>query len=431
MRFSLTPARFDDPAATQEERATTGRLEIQAGGLVLTEGVAYGQDSLLPGPLISAYPLAEWLVWNRWRLLWEPRPAAPSREWAFAHQLSSVGSGYLWPNIELASDGHRVRLTSAPPADPCPSAFRYVGAPRSVAIAATELETAINAFAQQVLDELRRSRISESNLHVLCEEAEREREDGMSLVRRIEAALGDDPGEGDEAAIKNRVADILVLGKAAVMELAAGGAPSGASKLRSCLDHAGFDAAPADAIELRHSTSLDGWGATPAWMLGVALAQEARETVGLQGEPLTNAVFCDLAGIQPRSLERHERGTEEVSFEWRDDSRARIALRSKWTTGRRFDLARLLVDRWLPDGKLEAVLPATRAYTYRQKVQRAFAAEFLAPIDAVDAFLDGDVADARQEDAAQHFEVSPLAIRAILVNNDRIGRHALELPARA
>ena len=177
MRFILTSASFDDLAATREERATTGRLEIRADRLVLTEGVAFGQDSLLPGPLVSAYPLAEWLVWNRWRLLGEPRPAAPSREWEFAHRLASAGSGYLWPNIELASDGQRVRLTSSPPEDPRPSVFRYVGAPRSATIAAAELETAIDEFAQRVLADLERSKIAGSNLQVLCDEVERERGD--------------------------------------------------------------------------------------------------------------------------------------------------------------------------------------------------------------------------------------------------------------
>ena len=421
MRFSLTPARFDDPAATQEERATAGRLEIQAGGLVLTEGVAYGQDSLLPGPLVSAYPLAEWLVWNRWRILWEPRPAVPSREWEFAHRLPSVGSGYLWPNIELASDGQRVRLTSSPPQDPRPCAFRYVGAPRSARIAAAELEAAIDGFAERVLVELGRSKIAGSNLQVLCDETEQERGDERaSIYRRVEASLGADPGEGDIAAIKRRISEVEVLGKAAVMELAADGVHAGAGELRTSLERTGFDTRPSDAMQLKDAEGVRNWGSTRAWMVGVALAHEARKCAGVRDEPLTNARLSDLAGVQRRSLEDNERVAEEVSLEWRTGCGARIALRSKWTTGRRFDLARLLADRWLPDGQQDSVLPATRASTYRQKVQRAFAAEFLAPADALDSFLDGDFTDAKQEDAAEHFEVSPLAVRAILVNN-RLG----------
>jgi len=53
-----------------------------------------------------------------------------------------------------------------------------------------------------------------------------------------------------------------------------------------------------------------------------------------------------------------------------------VVLRSKYETGRRFNLARLIGDRVAasPAGRL---MPATRTFTYRQKLQRAFAGEFL------------------------------------------------------
>ncbi len=423
MKLTLTPRPLDDPSAAEEECATSGLLEIETNGLVLTEGVAFDSTELQPGPLIAAYPLAEWLVWNRWRLLWEPRPASISREWEFAHRLPTIGAGYRWPNIEVVSDGQRVRLTSSPPADTRPCTFRYVGAPRSVAIGAEEFDAAIGGFVQDVLCRLDDSGISDSNLRMLSEEAERENGDERTCTyRRVEASLGADPGEGNQVEIDRRIAEVGVLGRAAVMELAADGVDASADELRSCLEHTGFDARPADALQLEEAESVNGWGSTPGWMLGVALAREARKCAGLGAGPLTNATLSELAGVPPHSLEDCDRVAEQVSLEWRAGSRVRIALRSKWTTGRRFDLARLLADRWLPDGQRDCVLPATRAYTYRQKVQRAFAAEFLAPIDALDAFLGGDVADTRQEDAAEHFQVSPLAVRSILINNNRIER---------
>ena len=51
-----------------------------------------------------------------------------------------------------------------------------------------------------------------------------------------------------------------------------------------------------------------------------------------------------------------------------------------------------------------------------------FAAEFLAPIRAVEEFLNGDVSEETQNDAAEYFNVSPLAIHWQLVNNNRISR---------
>ena len=66
------------------------------------------------------------------------------------------------------------------------------------------------------------------------------------------------------------------------------------------------------------------------------------------------------------------------------------------------------------------VVPATQSYTYRQKAQRAFAAEMLAPIDAVDDFLEDDRSEDRYNDAAEHFNVSQMVISSLLRNNHRL-----------
>ena len=100
-------------------------------------------------------------------------------------------------------------------------------------------------------------------------------------------------------------------------------------------------------------------------------------------------------------------------------------MRSKWENGRRFDLARLLSDRIVAPvgGKL---FPATRAYTYRQKMQRSFAAELLSPFDAVEAMLEGDYSTENQQEVADYFKVSPLTVRTLLVNHRKIEREELD-----
>ena len=67
--------------------------------------------------------------------------------------------------------------------------------------------------------------------------------------------------------------------------------------------------------------------------------------------------------------------------------------------------------------------PATRAHTYRQKAQRAFAAELLAPFEAVDAMLAGDADDEeRRQAVANHFAVSSMAVDTLLMNHGRLQR---------
>ena len=100
-------------------------------------------------------------------------------------------------------------------------------------------------------------------------------------------------------------------------------------------------------------------------------------------------------------------------------------LRSRYATGRRFELARLVGARLLlpSEGSLH---PATRAATYRQKAQRAFAAELLSPFAQVEEMLAGDYSEERQEEVAHHFQVSVLVIRNQLANHGRLERDSLD-----
>jgi hypothetical protein len=106
-------------------------------------------------------------------------------------------------------------------------------------------------------------------------------------------------------------------------------------------------------------------------------------------------------------------------------TKSKVILRSKWEAGRRFELARLLGDRVVRSwgGRL---FPATRTYTYRQKMQRSFAAEFLSPFAAVEDFLARDYSIEAQQDCAEHFRVSELTIRTLLVNHGRVEREYLD-----
>jgi hypothetical protein len=100
-------------------------------------------------------------------------------------------------------------------------------------------------------------------------------------------------------------------------------------------------------------------------------------------------------------------------------------LSRRLTTGRRFELARILGDQ-IASGLDEHMIPVTRSHTYRQKLQRAFAAELLCPFEALDAFLDGDYSAQGCEDAAQHFKVSEQAVWTLLINNDLPARLSVE-----
>jgi Zn-dependent peptidase ImmA (M78 family) len=113
-----------------------------------------------------------------------------------------------------------------------------------------------------------------------------------------------------------------------------------------------------------------------------------------------------------------------ISFFLEDDG-GRVALRSKRPVGRRFNLARLIGDLIThnSDGRL---FPATQAHTYRQKLQRAFAAEFLCPFEAMADMLHGDFSPEAIEEVASYFDVSEMTVQTLLVNHGLLDREVLE-----
>ena len=430
LAFLLDPESLDEGSA--EERAGFGAIRVVANGHCLTEGIDEHAATYREGPLVSGYHLAEWLLWNWWRLRWEPsRPHAHrTLEWAFAHSMSTVGEGYVWPNVTIDSDGFRSVVTSERSSQHNNGSFRYFGGP-TAAIPAKCLESAIDRFASDVLKRLEEAELGDTNLHRLWRDLRIEREDPtVSRFRRLEALLGRDPDEADAKEIERHLADAADLGEDALEEVAAGAEPCAqgpidmlsAERIEEIAKRQGFDAKPADAVRLDSGASLAVWEETEAWRVGEAAAGAVRRQEKLGAEPIGNVRLVELAGTTVRAISELTKRSDELAFALdRNGEGTRMALRSKWETGRRFELARLIGDRLF--GGARRLFPATQAYSYRQKAQRAFAAELLSPFDGVNEMLGNDESDEKQADAAERYQVSPMMIRTLLVNKGRIPLH--------
>jgi Zn-dependent peptidase ImmA (M78 family) len=101
------------------------------------------------------------------------------------------------------------------------------------------------------------------------------------------------------------------------------------------------------------------------------------------------------------------------------DNNLRFVFRKARKDARRFEAARFLGDFLMasPDDRW---LPLTDTKTARQKMQRAFAAEFLMPIEELVGFMGNDFSNERMESAAEEFQVSSLAVRSHLANSNHI-----------
>ena len=468
LKLSLEPASLAD--GTAEERASFGRLSIVVNGRTMTKRVALASslsdlaalagksdgvigrpglgrnaspkgdgfrgasDESQSGPYVSGYHLAEWFVRNWWRLAYEPSLTDDSEDsdetpmgWDFAHWMSTIGEGYVWPNIRLVSDGFQVSVGSFPSEDPYVKAFRHVGADKPELITLECLQDATRKWIDDVLHMLNEARAKNTELHrlwsALLDDIDRPE---VSVQRRIEAMLGFDPDEANTA-VRKSVADVGRLGCDAVAELAADANTRrsqvvAASDLERSGKVVGFDGCVEDVVEPHPNFPVPAWGTCEAWRVGVAAAHAVRRSVGLNGQPVDTPMLASMAGTSESVIHKQDRTGETISFALDDggSGSSRIVMRPKWKTGRRFDLARLIADRLFDNSIGDPLLPATQAYTYRQKAQRAFAAELLAPISAVDDFLNGDRSDARCNDAAEYFDVSRVAIDSLLRNNHRL-----------
>ena len=422
-----------------EESATYGLFTLCAQRAYLTEGVDYytkddpSTRGYRAGPLVPGYYLAQWLAWHWWRHRWEPR--RQDKNWPLAHSMSAVGEGYVWPDITVLSDGYRMMLSAKPSREVAAKPFRYTQS-LAVAVLATEWEVAVDGFFQQVLGHLEADGLKATELHQLVEDLRAERADSeLARFRRIEALLGRDPDILDETSINQLIKESALLGADAVDEMAAhagdqaNGDPAwvSAQALDEYLRRDGFSASLRDGVTMT-PPPLDTH--KPAWVWGAAAAKQLRQQEGLSDNPIKDGRLAALLGVEAPSLQSSEGHASHPALALeRSDGGDRIALRAKHGNGRRFELARLLADRFFsPQDRLH---PATSSYTYRQQAQRAFAGELLCPADVVISQLQGNYEEEdRWEDLAEAFSVSALVVKAHLVNNQKLDRDELEDPDR-
>lgn len=428
-RWSIRAEWASLESGSPEEQAAFAALGISAHGACLTEGHDRLLQSVREAPFLSAYHLAEWLAWNWWRLRWEPRKS--SIEWELSHAMASIGHGYIWPNIHVLSDGQNITLVSKLTPERERTPYRYINDSISF-ISASDFENEVDLFIETVLRRLGDRRITTSNLADIWRTVLEERQDtALSQQRKLEALLGEDPGELEESSLHHLLDDAELTGRAALEEIAANRAPGqrvpDIGALIEVARRQGIRARPADRVRPLTDVSAN-WRDDPAWKVGTEAARSLRAHLKLGlDEAISNPSLAGFYGAPPSLLEDPATVPQlDLSLSLiESNDNSRVLLRSRWETGRRFELARLLGDHivYVTD---ESMRPATRSSTYRQKVQRAFAAELLSPFQAVLERLDGDYSMESQQDVAHHFGVSELTVRTLLVNHNRISRTELD-----
>ena len=400
-----------------EDEATLSVVSINVHNTTLTEVMVLDEKcEIRNGPVVSAYRLAEWLAWNWWRLRWEPRGLNCNRKgWNEAHDIAGIGRGWLWPNITVESDGVRVQLAALRVSAGRTERLLYLSGDRTTEISVEDFESGINAFARRVLRRLDDCNVGETDLSVIWRELEAERTDpGLAAYRKFEACLGCDVDEADPLVVKQLLLDSDSLGQEAMAELATDQILN-VQELRDVARSEGVQANYDDSIQLRSEDSRTAREFAPAWRVGIDLAHSLRAHLAIYGDTVPSDQLAQLCGVGKRVLFASQRNSKMAFALHEEGNKWRFILRSRVQNGRRFELARLLTERLLSHGK-DRLHPATRSYTYRQKVQRAFASEFLCPVDSLRCNLH-EISDASIEDMAEYYQVLPCVVRNQVANN--------------
>lgn len=406
-----------------EERATMADLCIRVRNHVVTRCEDDWARSIRERIRVSCYPLATWITSSWWRLLAEADSTDPSprADWSMSHHMAAAGGGYLWPRLQFHSDGASVEV-GARPSQPSPAEpLRFVVAARE-SLPATEVEGGLAEFVSTVVARLHASGIADSELQQLWSEIEAERADAsLRAHRQLEAMFGFDADAMDDTVSADIAKLRAQLGEGATVEIAAGG--SAAAKRLGAHDYlqgifhalgsrgvtASFDA----RLTTSHHLAADG----QPWQLGTELARRTRKNLKAAAGPLPTAALQAWLGIGKAT--KHGPAGSALAMARREGRATILYCRKNHPQARRFELARFLADHLIAP-HAEAGLIQSEATTVRQKIQRAFAAELLAPFQDVKAALAGDFTRHAIDSVSAEFDVSTYVVTSQLVNNQLI-----------
>lgn len=412
-----------------EIRITGAALSIRVGEHVATQAFDDWSKSVSDSIHVSAYPLALWFAASWWRLRWEPgfQESAPPLDWRQSHNCAAAGHGFIWPRLQFESDGEGIDIacwpTNGGPAEP----LRYLSRFRAH-VTIRDYERAIDDFVSLVLSRLDSQGIRDTELHATWADVMAERGSPQETrLRRTEARLGFDPDAAPEALLHEILNLDSVAGEAAAAELTpacAGSNPEErvARLLEVARSGAGIPARFTHSSAILETMFSADFQLSPPWERGWRLARSARKDWKLGDGPVSPKRFSEILGVTAKNLTNGPAAGSDLAAGLavrQGGNKRSLFLRRANRQGRMFEAARLLVDDFrAPDADIW--LPATGTKSVRQKVQRAFAAEFLCPIEALDEFLAGDYSPERCEDAAEYFDVAPITIRSHLANNHLI-----------
>ncbi len=408
--------------------STSAELTVVVDGISATRLFDTWSRTVSDRARLPIYPLAEWFAANWWRLHAEaPYEGGgfPATDWRMSHDLTAIGGGYVWPRMRFAFDDWAVQISARAVQNAPWEPVRHLNdiqPARSVPLAI--FDRAVGDLIDLVLRRLADVGVSAEPLATIWSDVRAERLDPeVSEWRRWEARLGYDPEQVPDA-LMDRLAGLFGrAGKPAAAEVA----PLLSTNYDVMLGRLeALAAAPgiAAALPIGEAFEVD-LGVAP-WDAGRELARRVRGDAGFVEGPIANADLADLLGCSVAAFDEIPGWDVPIGLGVKSDGGATLHFRKRNMPGFRFEAARFLADGIFASRE-DRWLPLTDRGTARQKFQRSFAAELLAPIAEVGSEFDLDSTPERIEDLSDVYGVSPLAIRSHLANHGYLNPEAVAL----
>ena len=429
---------------TPEHRATWARIEIRIGSDLVTLVEDRGSGSSRRSIYCPLYPLAEWVAYNWWFLqagtrpsnflaqdgvlaasAWRPLPATLREH----HSIRASGDGFAWPDLLIVPDDSETRLVwgdDSVHSSRWPISFLTRGDHwvRSVQVQ-RELELVVTGTLTRLAEQGVAGTVLEKEWAAIQQTDLDEAE-----YCRAAARLGLDPYSdaapyepGILQAAETLSGQVLTDFLNAVSPEHIEGALAWISSVRPAIDGRqplsrgleGTLSPDADTIQelravaRRHSASVS----TFPWVVGYEQARAVRGQITADSKTRL-AVGRYIAAIV--------RKAPDVSLQalgaGASHSHPLVVIgQNRPATSKRFTLSRALWHYLWDDSPLFMI---TAAHTYRQRVERAFAAELLAPAEGIAQLLESPPEAASQEELeqiAQRYGVSSMVIEHQLRNH--------------
>lgn len=415
-----------------EHRATWARIEIQAGSDCVTLVEDKESGSSRRSVYCPLYPMAEWIAYNWWFLQADTRPAgwllqdygpvsriARSLPVALRarHSIRASGDGFAWPDLLIVPDGDQTRLVwenDQSYGSNLPIRFLTSGDCR---VSSERVRHELELLVSEVLTRLSEQGVTGTTLEEEWSAVQQADPEEAEYCRAA-ARLGLDP-YSDAAPYE---AEIMQASESLNGELLTDfldavdpdniqSALAWISSQRSLIEEpevpeATFAADSGVVRELRAHVRRNVTQAVQPWHVGYEQARVIRTQV----EPDSSSPLDVDRYISRLTRPGADRGLQAMGRSGGQKDPLVVVGRERPRAATRFTLARALWHCIWDDDPLFVV---TSAHTSRQRAERAFAAEMLAPAEGIATLLESKPGVASEEELDQiaaHFDVSPMVV---------------------